>query len=231
MFGLVKFFYDWDWSGAEKEFTRALEINPGYADGHQMYSYFLSQGMGRYEEALAEMRRAQELDPLSLEKNAGIGDILYYQRRYDQATEHYQKVLEMDPNSGFAHWALGNVYVGRGKYQEAIAEYQQSVPLSGDSPDEPASLAYAYALSGNKKESQKLLEDLIDRSKRSYVPPTLIGTIYGCLGDKNQAFAWLDKAFDGRDFLLVYLKADPMFDPLRSDPRFPALVRRVGLPQ
>ena len=230
MLGLVKLFYDWDWSGTEAEFTRAIEINPGNSDAHQMYSYYLS-AMGRFDESLAEMRHAQELDPVSLEKNAGIGEALYYQRRFDQAIEHYQKVLEMDPNSGFVHWALGNAYVGKGKYQEAIAEYQQSIPLSGESPDEPASLAYAYALAGKRQEALKLLEDLKERSKRSYVSPSLIALIYTGLGEKDQAFAWLDKAYDGRDFFLVYLKAEPTFDTLRSDPRFPDLVQRVGLPQ
>ncbi len=230
MLGVVKFFYDWDWSGAEREFTRAVEINPSYSDTHQMYSYYLS-AMGRYDEALAEMRRAQELDQLSLEKNVGIGEILYYQRQYDQAIEQYQKVLEMDPNSGFTHWAIGNVYVQKKKYEEAIAEYQKAIPLSGDSPDEPASLGHAYALSGKRREAQVVLDALKERSRRSYVSPTIIAFIYIGLGEKDQAFAWLDKAYEGRDFILVQLKAEPTFDSLRSDQRFVDLLRRVGLPQ
>ena len=228
--GTVKFFYDWDWSGAEREFRRAIEINPSYSDAHQMYSYYLS-AMGRFDEALAEMRRAQELDPLSLEKLAGIGEILNFQRQYDQTIEQYQKTLEMDPNSGFAHWAIGNVYVNKGMYSEAIAEYQKAIPLSGDSPDEPAMLGYAYALSGKRREAQQVIDDLKERSKRTYVSPSTIAFIYGGLGEMEQAFVWLDKAYDERDSLLILLKIEPTFDPLRSDPRFTELLRRVGLPQ
>ncbi len=226
--GTVKHFYDWDWQGAEREFRRAIEINPGYADAHQMYSYYLS-AMGRFDEALAEMRRAQELDPLSLVKIAGIGEILYFQHQSDRAIEQYQKVLEMDPNSGFAHWAIGNVYVNRGMYQEALTEYQKAIPLSGDSPDEPAALGYAYALSGKRQEALQIVDDLKRQSKRSYISPTLIAIVYAGLGEKEQAIEWLDKAYNGQDSNLVYLKVDPMFDSLRSDPRFADLLRRVGL--
>jgi len=231
MLGIVKLLYEWDWAGAEREFRQAIAINPSYADAHQMYSYYLSQAMGRYDEALAEMRRAQELDPLSLEKTTGIGDIFYYQRRYDQAREQYQRALEMDPKSGVTHWLMGNVHVKEARFEEAIAEYQKAIPLSGESPDEPASLACAYALSGKKREAQQVLAELQERSKRSYISPVIIAFIYAALGEKDQAFAWLDKAYEGRDFILVLLKAEPMFDNLRSDPRFANLVRRVGLPQ
>ncbi len=227
--GTVKHFYDWDWQGAEREFRRAIEINPNYADAHQMYSFYLS-AMGRFDEALAEMRRAQELDPLSLVKIAGIGEILYFQHQSDQAIGQYQKALEMDTNSGFAHWAIGNAYVNKGMYKEAITEYQKAIPLSGDSPDEPASLGYAYALSGKRQEALQIVDDLKRRSKQSYISPTLIAIVYAGLGEKEQAFEWLDKAYNGQDSNLVYLKVDPMFDSLRSDPRYADLLRRVGLP-
>jgi Serine/threonine protein kinase len=228
---VVKLLYDWDWTGAEGEFKRALEINPSYSDGHQSYGNYLSQVMGRYDEALTEMRRAQELDPLSVEKSVGIGDVFFYQRRYDQALEQYQKVLEMDPNSGFTHWALGNVYLQKKSYEEAIAEYQKAIPLSGDSPDEPASLACAYALSGKRQAAQLILDDLNNRSKRRYISPAVIAFIYAALGEKDEAFRLLENAFEGRDFILVLLNEAPQFDGLRSDARFADLVRRVGLPQ
>ncbi len=227
--GAVKHFYDWDWLGAEREFKRAIEINPSNADARQFYSYHLS-AMGRFDEALSEMKRAQELDPLSLEKIVGIGEIFYYQRQYDRAIEQYRKALEMDSNSGFTHWAIGNVYVQKGMYQEAIAEYQKAIPLSGDSPDEPASLAYTYALSGRRQEALRIIDDLKERSKRSYISPSTMAFIYIGLAEKNQAFELLDKAYNERDILLVLLKVEPMFDPLRSDPRFQDLLRRVGLP-
>ncbi|MGI8567374.1 MAG: protein kinase domain-containing protein [Pyrinomonadaceae bacterium] len=228
--GVVKFLYDWDFVGAEGEFKRAVEINRSSSDARQMYGLYLS-AMGRFDEALVEMRRAQELDPLSLEKVAGTGDILYQQRHYDHAIEQYRRALEMEPNSGFAHWALGNVYVHKGLYEEAIAEYQKAIPLSGDSPDELASLGNAYALSGKRREAQAVIDDLKERSKRRYISPTIIAFIYAGLSEKDEAFAQLDKAYDGRDFILVFLKVDPTFDRLRSDPRFAELVRRVGLPQ
>jgi DNA-binding winged helix-turn-helix (wHTH) protein/TolB-like protein/Flp pilus assembly protein TadD len=228
--GTVKHLYDWDWPNAEMEFKRAIEINPSYSDGHETYAYYLSS-TGRFDEALAEIRHAQGLDPLSLSKITGEGEILRYARRYDEAIEQNHKALEMDPNSGFVHWTLGNAYVNKGMYEEAIAEYQKAIPLSGDSPDEPASLAYAYALSGRSREALKIVDDLNERSKRSYISPTVMAFIYAGLGEKDQAFALLDKAYDGRDFLLVLLKTEPMFDPLRSDPRFTELMRRVGLPK
>jgi serine/threonine-protein kinase len=228
--GAVSLFYDWNWSSAEREFKRAVEINPNYADAHQMYSYYLS-AMGRFDEALAEMRRAQELDPLSLEKMAGIGETLYYQRKYDLAIEQQRKTLEMDLNSGFAHWAIGRAYTEKGMYEQAIASFQKAIPLSGDSPDEPASLAYVYALSGRQREARQLIAELESRSKRSYISPVIIAFIYAGLGNKDQAFAYLDKAFDERDAILVLLNAEPAFDKLRSDTRFERLLRRVGLPR
>jgi serine/threonine protein kinase/tetratricopeptide (TPR) repeat protein len=225
--GVVRLFYDWDWPGAEREFRRALDINQNYSDAHQMYGYYLAL-RGRFDEAVPAMIRAQDLDPLSLAKIIGMGDILYLNRKPNQAIEHYQKVLEMDPNSGLAHWALGNAYVQERRYDEAIAAYQTAIPLSGDSPDEPASLGYVYALSGRRREAQQVINELKKRARRSYIPPILIGTIYAGLGDKDQAFAWIEEGYGSRDSLLVFLKVDPIFDGLRSDPRFTDLLQRVG---
>jgi len=227
---MVKFAYDWEFTAASREFQRALEIDPHYSDAHKMNSHYLA-AMGRFDEALREMKRAQELDPLSVEKIAGIGEILYFQRQYDQAIEQYRKALEMDPNSGFVHWALGRPLTAQGKYDEAIVEFQKAIPLSGDSPDEPAELARAYALSGRRDQAQKILEELKRQSDHKHVAPTVMAAIYGALGDKAQAFASLNKAFNERDFLLVLLNVEPMFDPLRSDSRFVELSRRVGLTQ
>lgn len=228
--GTVKFFYERDWSAAETEFRRAIEINPAYSDARQIYSYFLS-AMGRFDEALAEMKRAQELDPLSLEKLAGIGEVLYLQRRYDQAIEQFRKTLEMDPNSGFAHWAIGNAYVQKAMYNEAVAEYQKAIALSGDSPDEPAMLGFAYALSGKSREARQVIDELKKRSQQSYISPTTIAVIYGGLGENDAAFEWLEKAYREQDSLLVLLKVEPMFDGIRNDPKFTELLRRVNLPQ
>jgi len=226
----VNFAYDWDFSAAAREYQRAIEINPGYSDAHQVNSYYLA-AIGRFNDALAEMKRALELDPVSLEKTTGIGEILYQQRHYDEAIGQYRKALEMDSNSGFTHWALGRALLAQGKFNEAIAEFQKAIPLSGDSPDEPAELARAYALAGRRDEALKIIGELNKLSEHKHVSPTGIAAIYGALGDKNQAFAFLNKAFDERDFVLIMLKVEPMLDPLRSDPRFAELVRRIGLPE
>ncbi len=228
--GSVNLFYDWDWAGAERGFKRAIEINPGYADAHQMYGYFLV-AMQRHDEALNEMKQAQELDPLSLEKLAAIGEVLYYRRDHDKAIEQYRKALEMDPNSGFSHWALARTYIEKSMYDDAIASLQRAIALSGDSPDEPASLSYAYARAGKIPEARRVMDELEKRAKRTYISPSVVAVMYAGLGDRDKAFALLDKACDERDSLLVFLKVEPSFDPLRSDARFERLLRRVGFLQ
>ena len=224
----ARFLYDWDWSGAEEEFKRAIAINAGYSDAHQMYGYFLSS-KGRSEEALREMQRAQELDPVSVPKITAVGEALYEARRYDEAIAAYQKALEMDPNSGFAYWALGRAYTEKGMSAEAITAFQKAIPLSGDSPDESASLGCVYARSGKKAEARKIVEDLKELSRKKYIAPSVIAQLYVALGEKDQAFAWLDKAYEEHDFILVMLKVEPTFDNLRSDPRFTVLLKRIGL--
>jgi serine/threonine-protein kinase len=145
--------------------------------------------------------------------------------------EQCQKALEMDPNLGFAYWLIGLAYTYKGSYEPAILALQKSIPLSGDSPDEPASLAHAYALSGKKTEARKILEELKQQAERKYVSPGTMADLYFLLGDKDQAFALLERAYDERDNMIVQLKVEPMFDPIRSDPRFNDLLRRLRFPQ
>ncbi len=227
---VVKLDYDWDWSGAEREFKRAIELNPSDSDAHFWHANYLTC-IGKFDEAIAEMRRAQELDPVSLVKITGLGQVLLIARRYDESIEQCQRALEMDPNLGFAHWLLGLAYMYRGTHEPAILAFQKSILLSGDSPDELASLGLAYARSGNSAEARKILEELNQRSKRKYLSPAVIAGLHAALGEKDQAFASLDKAYDERDFILILLRVDAMFDPLRSDPRFTDLLRRVGFPE
>lgn len=227
---MVNLTYDWDWAGAEREFKRAIELNPSDSDAHYYYSYYLAF-MGQFDNAIGEIRKAQELDPVSLVKLTGLGQVLLMARRYDEAIEQCRKALEMDPNLGFAHWLLGLAYMDKGSYEPAILALQESIPLSGDSPDEPASLAHAYALSGKRTEARKILEELKQQAKRRYISPGTIADLYGVLGEKDQAFALFEKAYDERDNMVVLLKVEPMFDNLRSDARFADLLRRVGFPE
>ncbi|MBS1787084.1 MAG: tetratricopeptide repeat protein, partial [Acidobacteria bacterium] len=227
---MIKLAYDWDWPGAEREFKRALEISPSDSEAHYQYGYYLAF-MGRFDEAIVEIRRAQELDPISLVKITGVGQALFMARRYDEAIEQCRTALEMDPNLGFAYWLLGLAYMQKGMYEPAIVALQKSIPLSGDSPDEPASLACAYALSGKTGEARKILEKLEQQARRKYIASSGLAEIYGALGEKDRAFALLDQAYDERDNMMVLLKVEPTFDPLRSDPRFATLLRRVGFPQ
>ena len=225
--GIVKLFYDADWNGAGKELQRAIEINPSYADALMMYGHELMLE-GRFNEAHTFMARARDLDPLSIIKVVSAGNVFYFQRDPVSAIETYQKAVSMDPNSGLAHWSLGNALLQAHRIDESIAEYQKSIPLSGDSPDEPASLAYAFAVAGKSIEAHGLVDNLGKRGN-TFVPRSLIASVYGALGEKDKAFGLLEQAFFERDSLLVYLKVDPIFDPLRSDPRFPILIKRIGL--
>ncbi len=226
----VKENYDWDWPGAEREFRRAIELNPGYATAHQWYGELLSE-LGRHEEALAEIKRAQQLDPLSLIINTVSGKLLLYAGRNDFAIEQLRKTLEIEPNFAHAHWYLGIAYVRKGAFAEAIAEFQRATTLSPNILQYKGGLAHAYARAGKSAEARKLLSELKEHSKRRYVSWSDLAAIYAGLGEKDQAFACLEKAYEQRDARLVgWVNASPLFDPLRSDPRYRDLPRRIGLP-
>jgi serine/threonine-protein kinase len=221
-------FHEWDWAGAEKEFKRAIELNPSYPTAHSMYGEYLMI-LGRFDEALVEMNRAHELNPLSPFLNLALGYRLYYSRQYPEAIDQCQKTLAMDASFVPAHVFLGRAYVQRGMYKEAVAELQKALELSQGDTNELAALGYAYAISHRESESRKILDQLKERSQQTYVQPSLVAVIYVGLGDKNQAFDWLQKAFEDRSAGLLYLKVDPSFDSLRSDGRFADMLRRVGL--
>ena len=227
--GAVRFYADWNWPEAESEFRRALELDPGNVEAHRMYSAYLS-AMGRAEEALAESRRAQELDPLSIPTQVTVGWAFYYARRYDQALEQCGKVLELEPNSVGAHDCLGLSFLGKGMHERAIAECQRAAILSGNDLTRVVGLARAHALAGNKTAARNALNELRLRAKRTYVPPSLFAQIYVALGEKKQGLAWLESAYADRDVYLARLNVEPAFDPVRSDPGFQDLMRRLGLP-
>ena len=228
--GGVMHLYDWNWQGAEAEYRRAIELNPGYATAHHWYSQLLQQ-MGRFDESLAEGNRAQQLDPLSPVISASFGWRFYLARRYDAAIEHIRKTSEIDPNFVRPHWYLGQVYEQKGKYSEAIAELQQAAALSKGAPIYLGALAHAYAVSGQRAEAAKVLAKLKERSREHYVSPYNLAVVYTGLGEREEAFEWLERAYQDRSPWMANVKLDPRLDPLHSDPRFQGLLRRIGLPQ
>ena len=223
------YYYDRDWAGAEREFKKAIELNPNYPQAHFWYAVYLAV-IVRREEALTEIRRAQDLDPLSLPINAWVGRILALNGQYDQAIEQLRKTLDMDPNFILAIHRLALVYEEKGMYDEAVAEFQHVLKLSGGRPLAVAGLARQYALMGKRDEAQKNLDALLQLWKERYVSPTMIALIYSALGNSDKAFEWLDTAEKAHDLNIVRIKEDFRFNSLRSDPRFTALVRRIGIP-
>ena len=221
-------FYDWDWWAAEREFKRGIELNPNYSIVHQWYGTYLS-AMERHGEAIAEKKQAQELDPLSLVINRSVGWTFYFARHYDQAIEQYRKTLDLDPNFIQARLWLGEAYEQKGLYEEAISEIQKVLTLSGRNHAVVATLGHAYAVSGKRVDAMKILESLNEQSKQSYVSPYDRAVIYAGLGEKDQAFEWLNKAYEERSSYLVFLKVEPIWDSLRSDRRFVDLLRRMRL--
>ena len=221
-------FHEWDWAGAEKEFKRAIELNPSYPTAHSWYGEYLMV-QGRFDEALAEMNRASELNPLSPGLNLALGYRFYYAHQYPEAIEQIQKTLAMDATFVPAHAYLGRAYEQKGAYPEAIAEMRKALDLSEGDTNELAALGHAYAMAHQVGEVKKILDQLKERSQQTYVQPSLIAVIHVGLGDKNQAFDWLQKAYEDRSAGLLYLKVDPAFDSVRSDSRFVDLLRRIGL--
>jgi eukaryotic-like serine/threonine-protein kinase len=219
---------EWDWGGAAKEFKRSIELNPGYATARHWYAFYLT-ALGRLEEAIREGQRAQELDPLSVIINRDLGLIYYYARKPDRAIEQYCKSLELDPNFALTHQALGRAYLLKGMREDALAALRLAAALSSDSVAMCAALAHALAETGSVVEARKILADLIERSRRSYVSPTNIAVVYAGLGENDQAMEWLEKALAEHNAGLMMLKVHPVFDPLRSDPRYQDLLRRIGL--
>jgi TolB-like protein/Tfp pilus assembly protein PilF len=219
--------FDWDFDSAGKEFRRALELNPGYATAHHWYAWHLSL-LGRYDEAIAEMKKAENLDPLSLIINADLAELLVLAHLSDESIEQSRKTIEMDSSFALAHNQLAQAYLQKHLNEEAVAELQKALQLSGSSPTVMANLARAYVASGKRSEALKLLNDLKKRSNSTYSHGSEIAVIYAALGDTDQAMIWLAKGYEERFNPGVLLR--PGFDPLRSDPRFQTLIRSIGLP-
>jgi len=226
--GFLRRFFDWEWSSAEREFREAVRLNPGYATGRRWYGQFLS-GMGRHDEAIAEVRRALDLDPLSVIIHTALGDVLFYARRYDDAIAVYRKALELDPEFQAGHSDLARALEHSGRVDEAIKGYERAIALAGGSMADPSvGLANASAAAGRRDEALAVLEELKRRRDRQYVSPWGLASIYARLGESGSALEWLERAYDEHDSTLVWLKVHPRFDALRSEPRFVALMRKMG---
>ena len=229
--GFVRAVYDWDFTAAEREFQRALAFNPGYATAHHAYAMSCLAPCGRLDEAFTEMKRALELDPLSLFINANFGLALNLARRYDEAVEQIHKTLDLEPNYYLAHLYLGWIYQQQGRANEAVAALEKSRALSGDSPFITGALGQAYAQCGRREAAQAIVGELEEKARKKYVSPLGPARVHAGLDNKPQAFHWLEKAHDDRSSWLILLKVDPAFDTLRGDDRFRELLQKVGLDQ
>jgi DNA-binding winged helix-turn-helix (wHTH) protein/TolB-like protein len=228
--GAFKLFYEWDWPGAERAFKRAMELDPRYAGPHELYGYLL-RIMGRFDEALGEIRKAQALDPTSLLISGDSAETLRLARRYDEAIEENNKSLEMDPNFADAHYGRGLAYSLKGMHEKSVDEMKRAITLSGNNTQIIARLGQVYALAGRRSEAQEIIGRLISESRKRYSSPLEIAMIYAALGERDQAFTWLSKAYDENSTWLIELKVEPAWDNVRSDPRFESLLDRVGLPK
>jgi len=217
----------WRWEEADKQFKQALELNPNYATAHQWHGEYLLH-VGRVEEAFQEFKRAQELDPTSLIISALVGETLYLSRRFDESIDQCQKTLEMDPDFMVAHWFLAMNYQQKGMHAEARSEFEKAVKLSGEAPNLLALLGTAYEKSGDRKAALAVLGKLSKLLTEKRATAGDLAIIYIGLGDTERAFEWLEKAYAERAHILLYLKTDPFFNPLRHDARFDELVRRVN---
>ena len=218
--------YAWEWADAEREYKRAIELNPNLALAHRWYAAYLRL-MGRHDQAIAEISRARDLDPLSPGVNATVGYVLSSARQYDQATTALKKTIDLDPKYPYAHLFLGHTYAAQGKYAEAVAAYTWTIALGLDTPGTQIYLGAASAHAGDRTRAMAILQQL--QSSKAYVSAADLAILLTALGERERAFASLEDAYQARDIQLQYLGVEPGLDPLRSDPRFADLLRRVGL--
>lgn len=226
--GFARLIYDWDWCEAEKEFKRALELNPNHVPAIYWYANFCS-ALGQLEQSIAIHERGVELDPLSSLVRAQFAWLLLVARQYGRAEEELRKALDAQPNFFIAHWILGQVHAAQSRCDAAIRELEKAADLSGQSIWMRAMLGYVYGRAGRRQEALAILQELEQRAQSGYVRQSLFSALYVGLGDPEKAIDYLEKGYADRDFEMVWLQAEPIYDPLRSDPRFIALLKKVGL--
>jgi serine/threonine-protein kinase len=223
--------YEWDWSGAEREFQRAIALDPSYPTAHHWRATNYLEPMGRLDEAYAEFERAQELDPLSLVISATMARNLMFARRYDRATHQLSKTLEIDSSFALAHWNVGLIDEQTGNIEHAIAEFKEWQHLSGDDPAATGALGHAYAVSGHRSEARQSLARLQALSQTRYVAPYEVAVVYIGLGDTDSAMEWLKKAYDDHSAWLIWIKLDRRFDRIRNDARYLKLLHGMNIPE
>jgi TolB-like protein/Flp pilus assembly protein TadD len=223
----VKRQYEWDWPGAEAEFRKAIEFSPNYGTAHHWYALLMCQ-LGRHEEAVKEVARALELDPLSIIINTNVAWVYYFAGQYDRAIEQFRKTLEMDPGYAVAHMRLGETYTQKRMFEQAVAELRKAVALSPESTEILARLAYACAVSANTREAEDILQKLLTLPKDEYVSPYDIAAVYVSLGQKARALDWLEKGYDERANM-VFVKVDPRLTSLHTEPRYQAILKKMKL--
>ena len=227
--GIVSFLYEWDWTGAERAFRRALSLGPNYPTAHQWYGQFLT-AVGRHEEALVEMKRGRDLDPLSPHANTAIGVSLYFARRYDEAVEQLERTAVLDGSFDLARLYLGRVYLAKGIYDRGIEELQEADSLSGPSSMVGSELGYALAKAGKDADSKRWWSGLRKRWKKHGPPPYSVALWHAGLGQIEEALEWLEKALDECSYWMHLIGVDPLFDELRSNPRFAAIQAKLSFP-
>jgi len=227
--GSVFAMFDWDWKNAEREFQRAIELNPASAPVRQMFASNFLSPTGRLDEALEQMHVAQQLDPLSVIIGASLGALQHLRREFQPAIDTLHKVVELEPNFPFAHWCLGRAFEQLRRYPEALQAFQRAHALTNGHPMMISAIGYSQAASGNRAAALEAMRQLEELSTRGYVSPLNIAVIHIALGDNDRAFEWLEKSFEERAMWLLWLNVEPRYDPLRPDPRLAALQRRMGL--
>jgi DNA-binding winged helix-turn-helix (wHTH) protein/tetratricopeptide (TPR) repeat protein/TolB-like protein len=226
--GMVALYYEWDWQQADREFRRAIELNPNYSLAHTWDALYFS-ATGQMPQALLQAQQGLELDPLSLMASTEMGRVYYWSHQYDKAISNYRHAIELDPYFARAHTRLGMAFLVKKDYPGAIREFQQANKLSGSDPYIDGLMGYAQALDGDPKAARKLLSNMTERSRNEYVPAFSVALLYIGLGERELAMDWLERAYQDRSTYMVYAKVDPLLDSLRSDPRFIALMKRMDL--
>ncbi|HEY6865997.1 MAG TPA: tetratricopeptide repeat protein, partial [Candidatus Eisenbacteria bacterium] len=226
--GFLYTFAGWNWDAAEESYRRAMSLNPGYATAHQWYAELMVI-QGRFDDALASARRAHELDPLAFIMGTTIGDALFFARRYDEAIAQLRATVELEPSFPPAHSDLGRSLVQSAQYEEGIEEFRIAARLAGGNLKTSAGLAHALALSGRPDEARAILANMMERLPTGLVSPHAVAIVHIALGELGPAMDWLERAYRERDRALVWAKVHPRLDPMRSDPRFQAILTGMGL--